>query len=108
MTEDTHSDEQRKRLWAMLTDLSKQLQWPVDGELQWLTKEDWKWIILAGLKRHQRIAKGIDGGFVVLGQSIRELRVKEMAEMIEILFAFGDTHGIKWTDPSVVPVEAYS
>jgi hypothetical protein len=106
--EELHSDEQRKRLWAMLTDLSKQLQWPVDGEMQWLSKEDWKWIILAGLKKHQRIAKGIEGGFVVLGQSIRELKVKEMAEMIEILFAFGAEHGIAWTDPTAPPIEVYA
>lgn len=108
MKEEPHSDLQRRRLWAMLTDLSRQLTWPVDGELKWLTKEDWKWIILAGLKRHQRIARGIEGGFVVLGESIRDLKVGEMAEMIEIMFAFGAEHGIVWTDPTIVPVEAYS
>lgn len=103
-----HSDEQRKRLWAMLTDLSRQLKWPVDGELVYLAKEDWKWIILAGLKRHQRLAKGIEGGFVVLGESIRGLPKLVMAEMIELMFAFGAEHGIVWTDPTIVPVEAYS
>ena len=103
-----HSLAQNARLWAMLTDLSKQLQWPVDGELQYLTKEDWKWIILAGLKRHQRIAKGIEGGFVVLGESIRDLKVGEMAEMIELMFAFGADHKIEWTDPTIVPFEAYT
>jgi hypothetical protein len=92
----------------MLTDLSRQLKWPVDGELQYLTKEDWKWVILAGLKKHQRIAKGIEGGFVVLGESIRDLKMGEMADMITLMFAFGALHDIKWTDPTVVPVEAYS
>ena len=91
----------------MLTDLAEQLQWPVDGELRYLSKEDWKWIMLAGLKKHQRIAKGIEGGFVVLGESIRELKKSEMSDMIELMFSFGVLHDIKWTDPTVIPVEAY-
>lgn len=94
------SAEQNARMWAMLTDLSKQLQWPVDGEMQWLSKEDWKVIISAGLKRHQRIAKGIEGGFVMLGESTSRMKMADFAAMIELLFAFGALHGIAWTDPT--------
>ncbi len=42
---------QNARMWAMLTDLSNQLPWPVDGEMQWLSKEDWKVIISAWVSR---------------------------------------------------------
>jgi hypothetical protein len=98
---------QNDRFWAMLTDLSEQLQWPVDGELQWLSKEDWKVIISAGLKRHQRIAKGIEGGFVMLGEHTSQMKMKDFADMITLMFAFGALHDIKWTDPTVVPTEAY-
>ena len=93
--------DQNARMWAMLTDLSKQLQWPVDGELCWLSKEDWKVIISAGLKRHQRIAKGIEGGFVMLGESTSRMKMADFAAMIELMFAFGANHGIEWTDPTV-------
>lgn len=99
------STEQNARMWAMLTDLSKQLQWPVDGEMQWLSKEDWKVIISAGLKRHQRIAKGIEGGFVMLGESTSRMKMADFAAMIELMFAFGALHGIAWTDPTVPPDE---
>lgn len=99
--------DQNARMWAMLTDLSKQLQWPVDGELVWLDKEDWKHIISAGLTRHQRIAKGIDGGFVILGQSTRKMKKADFADMIELMFAFGAEHGIEWSDPTVPPLESY-
>lgn len=95
------SAEQNARMWAMLTDLSKQLQWPVDGEMQWLSKEDWKVIISAGLKRQQRVAKGIEGGFVMLGESTSRMTMKDFAAMIELMFAFGALHGIVWTDPAV-------
>jgi len=101
------SKDQNARMWAMLTDISKQLQWPVDGEMVWLDKEDWKHIISAGLKRHQRIAKGIDGGFVILGQSTRKMKMADFADMIELMFAFGAERGIEWSDPTIVPIEAY-
>jgi hypothetical protein len=95
------SAEQNRRMWAMLTDLSNQLQWPVDGEMQSLSPEDWKVIISAGLDRHQRIAKGIEGGFVMLGASTSRMTMKDFAAMIELMFAFGALHGIGWTDPTV-------
>ena len=105
--EKVRSEEQSRKMWAMLTDLSKQLQWPVDGELQLLTKEDWKVIISAGLKRHQRIAKGIEGGFVMLGESTSRMKMKDFADMITLMFAFGAEHEIEWSDPTTPPVEAY-
>lgn len=106
--EPLRSIEANARMWAMLTDLSKQKQWPVDGELCWLSKEDWKVIISAGLKRHQRIAKGIEGGFVMLGVSTSKMKVGEMNDLIELLFSFGAEHGIAWSDPTIVPLEAYA
>ena len=109
MTEEPlRSDEQNRRLWAMLTDLSRQLRWPVDGEMQWLTKYDWKVIMTAGLVRHQRLARGIEGGFVVLGTRTSTMPMRVMSDMITLMFAFGAEHNIQWTDPTVIPIEAYA
>lgn len=93
------SADQNALMWAMLTDLSKQLKWPVDGELQWLTKDDWKVIISAGLKRHQRIAKGIEGGFVMLGESTSRMKMKDFSDMVTLMLAFGANHNIIWSNP---------
>lgn len=106
--EKLRSKDQNARMWAMLTDISKQLMWPVDGELVRLDKKDWKVIMSAGLKRHQRIARGIEGGFVMLGQSTSEMKMKDMADLITIMLAFGVEHNIVWSDPTQVPVEAYA
>ena len=95
------SHEQNARMWAMLTDLSKQLRWPVDGSMQWLSKEDWKVIISAGLKRQQRVAQGMEGGFVMLGEPTSRMTMADFAAMIELIFAFGALHDIRWTDPTV-------
>lgn len=85
----TRSLDQNSLLWSLLGELSKQLQWPVDGQLVRLQPEEWKHVLSAGLKRHQRVAMGIDGGFVVLGQSTSKMTVAEMTELIELIYAFG-------------------
>jgi len=96
------TDEQNRLLWALLTDISRQVMWPVDGELVNLDKEDWKHILSAGLKRHQRMAKGIDGGLVILGISTRKLNKADMAMLLEIAMAFGAEHGVVWSEPERV------
>lgn len=93
----SRSLESNDKMWAMLTDISRQLQWPVDGQMAWLDKEDWKVILSAGLKRSQRIAAGIEGGFVVLGLSTRKMKVAEMAALIELIQFFGDSKGVRWS-----------
>lgn len=89
--------EQNRLMWELLSDISESLQWPVDGELQWLTKEDWKVLLTAGLKREHRIAKGIWGGFVLLGTPTSRMTVEEMTELIELIIAFGTERGVIWS-----------
>ncbi len=93
------SHEQNARLWAMLTDVSQQVEWPVDGKLQRLSPEEWKDVFTAGLTKHQRVAQGIEGGFVMLGSRTSRMTVAEMCELQELIAAFGAEHGVQWSDP---------
>lgn len=95
----TRSLEQNARMWALLTDVSKQVQWPVDGRMEWLTPEDWKHIFTAGLKREQRVAQGIDGGFVILGQRTSQMSKREMGDLMTLIEAFGAERGVEWGEP---------
>ncbi|MDO9313377.1 MAG: recombination protein NinB [Burkholderiaceae bacterium] len=109
MNEDIRTKAQNRLMMSCLTDLSKQLQWNVDGRMQWLHKLDWKDIMSAGLRRHQRMALGIDGGFVLLGQRTSLMIISEMSELVTICHAFGDERGVKWSRTSLgrdVPDEA--
>lgn len=87
----TRSLEQNARLWAMLTDLSEQVTW---HGLK-LSAEDWKHVMTAGLKS-QRAVPGIDGGFVVLGQSTSKMSKADMIELQELIAAFGAEHGVRF------------
>src|SRR6185312_5177119 len=59
--------DQNALMWAMLDDVAAQVDWYVDGADQKLDPEEWKDIFTAGLKKHQRVARGLFGGFVILG-----------------------------------------
>lgn len=90
--------EQNAKLWACLTDIARQVQWPVDGKLQYLTPDDWKDILTAGLHKSQRVAQGVDGGFVMLGQRTSKMKVGEMVELIEFIQWFGAEKGVRWSE----------
>ena len=96
------SIEQNDKMWAMLHDIAAQVQWHVDGQLQLIAPEDWKDILTAGLKKTQRIAAGIEGGFVMLGQRTSKMKVAEMIELIEFGLWFGSEHGVVWSEPEQV------
>lgn len=90
---------QNALLWSRLSDLANQLEWPVDGKMQKITPADFKDICTAGLRKEQRIASGIDGGFVVLGARTSRMSVSEMKDLLDFIEWFGNTREpqVKWT-----------
>ena len=98
--EPTRSLEQNAKMWPMLQDIAEHVDWPVDGKLQRLPKEDWKIILTAGLRKNQRVAQGIDGGFCLLGDSTSRMSVKEMAELITFIEWFGAERGVTFSEPA--------
>jgi len=96
----TRTLEQNSRLWALLTDVSRQVEWPVDGKMQKLAPEDWKDIFTAALTRGQRVAQGIEGGFVMLGGRTSRMSVGDMIELQTLIEAFGAERGVRWSDPN--------
>lgn len=93
---ETRSLEQNARLWAMLTDISKQVEWYGHR----LTPDEWKDVFSASLKR-TKVVPGLDGGFVVCGQSTSKMTIAEMCELQELMEAFGAQKGVRFTCPEV-------
>lgn len=98
---ETRTTAQNRMLWSILTDLAAQVEWPVDGKTQKLEPEEWKHILSAGLKKTQRVAQGIEGGFVMLGQRTSRMTVAEMGDLITLGHAFGDERGVQWSRTSL-------
>jgi hypothetical protein len=90
---------QNDRMWAMLTDVSRQLPW--HGVK--LTPDSWKLMFLDALRREIgsefRIVPNLDGdGFVNLGTSSSDLSKDEMSMLIELIFKFGAEHDVVFAD----------
>lgn len=98
----TRSIIQNSRLWAMLTDISRQVDWY--GKK--LSQESWKHVFSAALKK-QEVVPGLNGDFVVLGQSTSRMTISEMRDMQELMAAFGAEHGVAWSEPEKQEDEEY-
>lgn len=73
-------------------DISTQLLWHGIK----LSVDDWKLVFMDALKREVRIVPNLDGtGFVNLGRSSSKLSTPEMSQMITLMIAFADRHGVK-------------
>ena len=94
---DTRTDEQNRKLWPMLDDVSKQVDW--FG--QKLDKDDWKLVFLAALNREIRIVPNLENdGFVNLSTSSSRLSKAQFRDLIELIYKFGAERGVTWTDPT--------
>ncbi len=88
----TRSLEQNARLWAMLADISFQVDWY--GRK--LKPDEWKHVFSAALKK-QEVVPGIDGGFVVLGLSTSKMTKSEMSDLQTLMEAFGAEHDVRFS-----------
>lgn len=97
----TRTLAQNDLMWSVLTDISRQVQFVVNGALVKVSPEEVKDILTAGLKRETRMAMGIDGGMVILGQRTSKMTVRQLAELIELAHAFGAEKGVQWSPTSI-------
>lgn len=84
---------QNAMMWAILGDISDQVEW--HGER--LSKRDWKWVFTAAIRK-QRMVPGIEGDMVYLGEPTSGMSKKEMSDMIDLMLSFGVDHGVVWSD----------
>jgi sulfite reductase beta subunit-like hemoprotein len=93
----TRSLEQNARLWAMLSDVSQQVEWY--GKK--LSPEDFKHVFTASLRKLS-VVPNLDGtGFVALGLSTSRMSKAELGELMDLIEAFGAERGVVWSDQKV-------
>lgn len=93
---------QNRKMWPMLTDVTKQVNWY--GEK--LDTDDWKDIFMSSLNK-QRAVPGIDGGFVGLSKRTSKLDKEGFAQLIEVIYAFGSLQNVAWSEPSLQTYDKY-
>lgn len=89
LAEPTRTLDQNSLLWPLLTEVSKQVDWYGNK----LTADEWKDVFSASLKK-QKVVPGLDGGFVVCGQSTSRMSKREFSDLVELIYAFGAERGV--------------
>ena len=95
----TRKEEQSSRFHAMCGDVARQLQYM--GRT--LTKDQWKVLFISGhaiaTGIGADIVPGLEGEFTNIRESSAQMGIKRMASLIEYVSAYGDAHGVRWSDP---------
>lgn len=104
--EETRTDRQNRQLWALLTDLSEQVEWY--GEK--LTCEQWKDLITVLVEQsngtQQKSVPAIEGGGrVYFGVRTSKSSRKYMIDVIEAIYWFGTQQGVKFSESSKHRIE---
>lgn len=100
--EDLRTVQQNAKIWAIFTDMEKQLTW----HGQKMEKEDWKDLLCHEWKK-QKLVPAISGGFCVLNARTSKALKREISDLIEISYEFGSSHGVKWSEPALKAYEEY-
>lgn len=92
--EPSRSTDQNDKMWAMIGDISKQVQH--NGKSH--TPEVWKQLAMHALGHEVRFEIGLNGEPFPVGFRSSKLTVKKMADLITWLYQYGDEQGVKWSE----------
>lgn len=86
--------DQNALMWCLLGEISRQVVWYGAK----LSADDWKDVLTASLRK-ARVVPGIDPGtYVPLGMRTSDMTKPEMAELLELIYAFGAERGVQFSD----------
>jgi len=86
----SRSTQQNALMWALLTEVSRQVEWAG----RYLQPDDWK-TLFSALLRKQEVVPGLDGGFVVLGVSTRDLTKGQFGDLLDLILAWCRHEGVE-------------
>ena len=91
------SDAQNDKMWAMIGDILKA---PPPWFDRSLDKDDVKQVLMSGMFRELRMTRNADNdGLIPLAYRSSQLSVRQMADLIEYISAWGAQNGVVFKDP---------
>ena len=91
--EPTRTLEQNAAQWPYLEAFAKQKQLCINGEMQWVTADDWKDVLTGCWNGEMRMA-AFDGKVIMLPQRTSKMGKKVFSTWMEFLVAMSVTSGI--------------
>ena len=101
MKKKSRSNEANAKMWAMLSDVSR-----AKPEGRNWTPDTWKAAFMHSLGHQILFCEGLDdSGPFPVGFRSSQLSVREMADLITVIYEYGNRHGVLWSEP-VIPEDA--
>lgn len=94
IAEPTRNLSQNARLWAMLGDISR-----AEPMGRKMTAEEWKCVFMAACGWDVQFLEGLDGRPFPAGFRSSKMTVRQMADLITFILAWGAENGIRWSEP---------
>lgn len=94
LTEPSRTLEQNAAQWPYLVGFAKQKQLCINGEMQWVTDEDWKDVLTACWNGEMRMAV-FDGKVIMLPQRTSRMGKKAFSTWMEFLVAMAAQSGVE-------------
>jgi hypothetical protein len=100
--EETRSDEQNRLLWPLIADIQQQVQ-----DMHTFSAEDIKLRFLDSLGMELRFLPKLEGaGMFPVGQRSSTLSKSQFSGLLELIFAYGAKHEVKWSYRSLEALDA--
>jgi hypothetical protein len=90
--EATRNADQNALMWSLLSDISRAKP---DGRKH--TPEVWKALFMSACGHEVQFALGLDGNPFPVGFRSSRLSVRQMADLITFIMAWGDERGVQWS-----------
>ncbi len=94
LREPTRNLDQNAKMWPMLSDIASHAP---EGR-KWST-EVWKCAFMQSLGHEVKWVQGLNGDPLPVGYKTSRLRKAQMADLITVMYEFGDRHGVVWSEP---------
>jgi hypothetical protein len=92
---ETRRDAQNRKLWPMLADIQRQ----VPG-MATFSADDIKLRFLNALGAELRFLPALEGeGMFPVGLKSSTLTVAQFSALVELIYAFGARHDVRWSEP---------
>jgi hypothetical protein len=92
----TRSDAQNDKMWALIEDVMNAMP---EGRQH--TKDVWKCIFMNALGHETAFAMGLNNEIFPIGFKSSHLSVRQMSDLIEVIYAYGAKHNVKWSEKYV-------
>jgi hypothetical protein len=89
----TRSNEQNNKMWGLIEDVMNAMP---EGRQH--TKEVWKAIFMNALGHETAFAMGINNEIFPIGFKSSQLSVRQMSDLIEMIYSYGAKHNVKWSE----------